>query len=124
MSISSNASSLTTSSSSPSTRTIQPALPASTYTDYLGGLMSGPSITVGTGSGGNNPVSNFTLPAHSVAVWQYTSTASTPEVGSIGPTLGQSGVKVTIAGKGFGTSTGTVLVGTTSATINNWSSTS
>jgi glycosidase len=100
------------------------ALPATTYTDYLGGLMSGPSITVTTGSGGNNPVSNFTLPAHSVAVWQYTSTASAPEVGSIGPTLGQSGVKVTIAGKGFGTSTGTVLVGTTSATIDSWSSTS
>ena len=51
----------------------------------------------------------FTLPAHSVAVWQYTSTASAPEVGSIGPTLGQPGVKVTIAGKGFGTSTGSVL---------------
>jgi glycosidase len=100
------------------------ALPATTYTDYLGGLMSGPSITVSTGSGGNNPVSTFTMPAHSVAVWQYTSTASAPEVGSIGPTLGQSGVKVTIAGKGFGSSPGTVLVGTTSATINSWSSTS
>src|SRR5207302_7836004 len=70
------------------------------------------------------PVSTFTLPAHSVAVWQFTSTASTPEVGSIGPTLGQSGVRVTLAGKGFGTSTGTVLVGTTTATINSWSSTS
>lgn len=100
------------------------ALPATTYSDYLGGLMSGPSITVTTGSGGNNPVSTFTLPAHSVAVWQYTSSASAPEVGSIGPTLGQSGVKVTIAGKGFGPNTGTVLVGTTSATINSWSSTS
>jgi len=100
------------------------ALPAGAYTDYLGGLMSGPSITVSTGSGNNNPVSNFTMPAHSVAVWQFTSTASAPEVGSIGPTLGQPGVKVTIAGKGFGTTNGTVLVGTTSATIDSWSSTS
>ena len=100
------------------------ALPAANYTDYLGGLMSGPSVTVMNGTGGNNPVSNFTLPAHSVAVWQYTSTASAPEVGSIGPTLGQPGVKVTIAGKGFGTSTGSVLVGTTAATINSWTSTS
>jgi len=100
------------------------ALPAANYTDYLAGLMSGPSITVTTGSGGNNPVSSFTMPAHSVAVWQYTSTASAPEVGSIGPTLGQAGMVVTIAGKGFGTSQGTVLVGTTSATINSWSSTS
>ncbi len=100
------------------------ALPPANYTDYLGNLMGGPSITVTTGTGGNNPVSNFTLPAHSVAVWQYTSTTSTPEVGSIGPTLGQPGVVVTIAGKGFGTSTGTVLVGTTAATVNSWSSTS
>lgn len=100
------------------------ALPAANYSDYLSGLMSGPSITVMNGTGGNNPVSTFTLPAHSVAVWQSTSTASSPEVGSIGPTLGQSGVKVTIAGKGFGASTGTVLVGATAATINTWSSTS
>ncbi|HEY3927578.1 MAG TPA: alpha-amylase family glycosyl hydrolase [Candidatus Koribacter sp.] len=100
------------------------ALPSGNYTDYLGGLMSGPSITVNTGSGGNNPVTNFTMPAHSVAVWQVTSTASTPEAGSIGPTLGQPGVKVTIAGKGFGSAQGSVLVGTTAATINSWSATS
>jgi hypothetical protein len=86
--------------------------------------MGGFSATVSTGSGGNNPVSNFTLPAHSVAVWQYTSAASAPEVGSIGPTVGQPGMVVTIAGKGFGTATGTVLVGTTAAAINSWSSTS
>jgi glycosidase len=102
---------------------VNTALPAANYTDFLGGLMSGPSITVMTGTGGNNPVSSFTMPAHSVAVWQYTSTASAPEVGSIGPTLGQSGVKVTIAGKGFGTATGSVLVGSTAATVNSWSST-
>ncbi len=100
------------------------ALPSGNYTDYLGGLMSGPGITVTTGSGGNNPVTGFTIPAHSVAVWQFNSTATVPEVGSIGPTLGQAGVKVTIAGKGFGSSTGSVLVGTTAATINSWSSTS
>ena len=100
------------------------ALPSGNYTDYLGGLMSGPGITVTTGSGGNNPVTGFTMPAHSVAVWQYNSTATSPEVGSIGPTLGQAGIKVTIAGKDFGSSTGSVLVGTTAATINSWSSTS
>ena len=100
------------------------ALPAAEIVGIVGGLMSGPSITVTNGSGGNNPVSSFTLPAHSVAVWQYTSSASAPEVGSIGPTLGQPGVVVTIAGKGLGSSTGSVLVGTTTATINSWSSTS
>ena len=100
------------------------ALPSGNYADYLGGLMSGPGITVTTGSGGNNPVTGFTMPAHSVAVWQYTSTATAPEVGSIGPTLGQAGVKVTIAGKDFGSSTGSVLVGSTAATVNSWSSSS
>ncbi|HEV7523125.1 MAG TPA: carbohydrate-binding module family 20 domain-containing protein, partial [Candidatus Angelobacter sp.] len=63
------------------------------------------------------------LPAHTVAVWQATVTANAPQVGSIGPTVGQSGVRVTIAGKGFGASTGTVLFGTTAASIVTWSDT-
>jgi len=100
------------------------ALPAGTYSDYLGGLLGGFSLTVNSGSGGNNPTNNFTLPAHTVAVWQYTSTATAPEVGSIGPTVGQSGLKVTIAGKGFGSSTGSVLFGTTGASISSWSDSS
>jgi glycosidase len=100
------------------------ALPAGTYSDYLSGLLGGSSLTVTTGSGNNNPANNFTLPAHTVAVWQFTSTASAPEVGSIGPTLGQPGMKVTIAGKGFGTSTGSILFGTTAATIQSWSDSS
>ncbi len=97
------------------------SLPAGGYSDYLGGIMGGLSITAGTGTGGNNPVTTFTLPAHSVSVWQFNSTATTPEVGSIGPTQGQSGTKVTIAGKNFGSSTGSVLIGTSAATINSWS---
>jgi len=54
-------------------------------------------------------------------VWQVTNTATTPEVGSIGHTSAQPGVSVTIAGKGFGTSTGSVLFGTTAATVTSWS---
>jgi glycosidase len=100
------------------------ALPAGTYTDYLGGLMGGSSIVVGTGTGGNNPVTGFTLPAHTVAVWQVVGTVPAPEVGSIGPTVGQPGMKVTIAGQGFGTATGTVTVNGTTATVNSWSATS
>ena len=100
------------------------ALPAGTYTDYLGGLLGGFNLTVNSGSGGNNPTNNFTLPPHTVAVWQYTSAATSPEVGSIGPTVGQPGMKVTIAGKGFGTSTGSVLFGSTAASISSWSATS
>ena len=97
------------------------ALPAGTYADYLAALLGGSSITVNNGTGGNNPVSTFTLPAHAVAVWQFTSTASAPEVGSIGPTVGQPGVTVTVAGKGFGSTTGSVLVGATAGTVKSWS---
>ena len=38
--------------------------------------------------------------------------------------MGQPGLAVTIAGKGFGTATGRVLFGTTAATISSWSDTS
>ena len=99
------------------------ALPAGSYSDYLAGLLGGFGITVSTGPGGNNPVSAFTLPAHTAAVWQTTAAATSPEVGSIGPTVGQSAVQVTIAGKGFGSSTGSVLFGATAASIVSWSDT-
>jgi glycosidase len=97
------------------------ALPAASYSDYLGGLLGGFSITVTSGAGGNNPANAFTLPAHTVAVWQATGPASAPEVGSIGPRVGQPGMQVTIAGKGFGSTAGSVLFGTTEATIVSWS---
>ena len=97
------------------------SLPAGTYSDYLTGLLGGSSLTVTTGTGGNNPANNFTLPVHTVAVWQSTGTPAAPEVGSIGPTLGQPGMNVTIAGKGFGTSNGQVLFGTAAATVRSWS---
>src|SRR5678816_2531127 len=100
------------------------SLPAGGYSDYLSGLVGGSSISVSTGSGGNNPVTTFTLPAHTVAVWQFTEGASTPQIGSIGPTAGQPGVKTVIAGKNFGSTMGTVKFGTTTATVNSWSPTS
>ena len=99
------------------------ALPAGSYSDYLAGLLGGFGITVSAGTGGNNPVTAFSLPAHTVAVWQATAAAAAPEVGSIGPTVGQSGTVVTIAGKGFGPTAGSVLFGTTAATIASWSDT-
>lgn len=99
------------------------SLPAGTYTDYLTGLLGGLSITVTAGSGGNNPVTNFTLPAHTVSVWQLAEGSAPPEVGSIGPTTGQPGVKVTVAGGNFGATAGSVKFGTTTATINSWSPT-
>lgn len=97
------------------------ALPPGIYSDYLSGLLGGSGLRVTAGSGGNNPANNFTLPAHTVAVWQSVGTPSAPEVGSIGPTLGQPGMKVTIAGKGFGTATGQVLFGSMAASVQLWS---
>ena len=99
------------------------ALPVGTQADNLTALLGGVSITVGSGSGGNNPVTTFTLPAHAVSVWQFTEGAASPEIGSLGPTAGQPGVKTMIAGRNFGTTTGTVKFGTTTATVNSWSPT-
>jgi len=99
------------------------ALPAGNYSDYMTALLGGVPISVSSGSGGNNPVATFNLPAHTVSVWQFTEGPATPQIGSIGPTVGQSGVKVTIAGRNFGSATGTVKFGTTNATINSWSPT-
>ena len=99
------------------------SLPAGTYADNLTGLLGGLSITVGSGTGGNNPVTTFTLPAHTVSVWHFVEGAGAPQIGSIGPTLGQAGVKVTIGGKNFGSTTGTVKFGTTTATVVSWTAT-
>lgn len=98
------------------------ALPSGTYQDYLTGLMSGMSINVGNGQG-NNPVTTFTMPPHTVAVWQSKAAATSPEVASIGPTVGQPSMNVTIAGKGFGNSPGKILFGTAEAQIHSWSDT-
>lgn len=99
------------------------ALPAGAYPDYLSGLLGGFGMTVGAGTGGNNPVNTFTLPAHTVVVWQIAGMAAVPEVGSIGPPVGQSGMQVAIAGKGFGSVTGSVLMGTSAAANLSWSDT-
>lgn len=97
------------------------SLPVGTQSDYLTGLLGGVPITVGPGSANNKPVTTFTLPPHAVSVWQFTEGAGSPQIGSIGPTVGQPGVKTTIAGRNFGTTTGTVKFGTTTATVNSWS---
>jgi glycosidase len=99
------------------------SLPAGTQTDYLNGLLGGVSIKVVTGAAGNNPVNTFSLPAHSVSVWQFAQNAGAPQVGSIGPTTGQPGVRTTIAGKNFGVATGKVKFGINDAVVNSWSPT-
>jgi hypothetical protein len=100
------------------------ALPAGTYTDSLGGLQGGKSLTVTAGSGGSNPAGNYTIAPHSASVWQYQVNATAPEMGSIGPRIGQPGMTVTIAGDCFGATPGSVLFGSTAATILSWSNSS
>ena len=91
------------------------SLPPGTYGDYLGGLLGGASITVNNG-GGNNPVANFTLPAHTVAVWQFRpATPAAPLLASVGPDVAQTAVAVTLAGSFSGANT--VKFGTTAATV-------
>jgi glycosidase len=104
------------------------ALPAGSYADFLGGLLNGTGLTVGAGSGGSNPASAVTLGASSVSVWQVASAATTPSVGSIGPTVGQPGMVVTIAGDGFGAGAGSVVIGaaggaSVAAKVKTWTNT-
>lgn len=92
-------------------------LPAGAYSDYLGGLLSGNSITVGSGGA----VTPFDLGPYEVGVWQYRNAATgSPQIGAVGPTIGRSGNIVTIDGEGFGTTPGTVNFGTTPASILCW----
>ncbi len=105
------------------------ALPAGNYPDYLNRLLGGVALTVPSGNGGgSHPVSSFTLPAHSVAVWQAAGSAPGPQVGSIGPAVGQPGLRVTLAGRGFGSGVGPgfgkVFFGPTAAAIVSWSDSS
>jgi len=97
------------------------ALPAGTYNDQLTGLLGGSSITVTSGTGGNNPVNAFSLGAGKAAVWSYKTTEpSVPQLGSVAPVLTRAGNTVTLEGRGFGTS-GTVYVGSTPASVVSWS---
>jgi glycosidase len=99
------------------------ALPPGSYADYLGGLQNGNTLTVTTGNGADNPANSFTIAPASVSVWQVQGSAAAPEVGSIGPHVGQPGMTVTIAGDGFGSSAGSVRFGTTAAAIQSWTNT-
>jgi len=100
------------------------ALAPAPYTDYLSGLLGGFSIQVNAGTGGNNPVTAFNLGANTVSVWQSSTPAASPELGSLGPRVAQAGLTATLGGDGFGSSMGMVLVGTTAVTVQSWSDSS
>jgi len=95
------------------------ALPAGTYTDVLGGLLNGNNISVAS----DGSVTPFTLGVGEVAVWQYVSSSNSPLIGHIGPTMTKAGQTITIDGRGFGTTAGQVLFGTTAGTIVSWEDT-
>jgi glycosidase len=98
------------------------SLPAATYTDKLSGLLNGNSITVG--AGGSVPM--FNLAAGGVAVWSYSTAITTPTVAHVGPMLGKAGNTITIDGRGFGATKGTVFIGSTPVTgaaITSWEDT-
>jgi glycosidase len=98
------------------------ALPAGSYTDKLAGTLNGNGITVGAGGA----VPAFSLAAGAVAVWSATPAISSPLVGHVGPVLGKAGNTVTIDGRAFGTTKGTVYFGATAVTgtnITSWEAT-
>ncbi len=95
-------------------------LPAGNYSDYLHGLLTGGTgIALNVGKSG--AVDLFTLGKNQVAVWQYTAPEpATPEVGSVGPQLTHAGDQLVIDGQGFSGTQGKVVIGTTKATVTNW----
>jgi glycosidase len=104
---------------------LKTSLPPGPQTDYLGGLLGGPALTV-KGTAGANSVATFSVPPHSVGVWQFTAGTGGPQAGSVGPTAAQPGVKVTVGGQNFGTTKGAVKLGTTAipaGQIVSWSAT-
>jgi len=98
-------------------------LPAGSYTDVLNGVgLNGNNITVAA----NGAVGNFTLAAGAVAVWQYTAAVTAPKLGHVGPNMSAPGKTVTIDGRGFGATKGTVKFGSTTvsgANILSWEDT-
>lgn len=93
-------------------------LPSGSYNDYLGGMLSGNSITVGT----NGAVTSFDLGPTEVGVWEFRqSNTSVPQIGAVGPTMGRAGDLVTVDGDGFGTTPGNVYFSSTSASVQCWS---
>ena len=100
------------------------SLPQGSYSDVLGGLLGGGTLTVGKGSNGTNPVQGYNLHGGQAAVWSYNEPAQdTPEIGNIGPTMGRPGDIVSVTGSNFGSSAGTLSIDGVPAIIDQWSPT-
>jgi len=94
------------------------ALPPGQYEDYLQRRFGGTSVQVTA-----SKVDGLTLAPHSVSIWTYTPNNPAPQIGSIFPRRAQPGVKVNIAGNGFGKTPGTVKFGDADAAMDSWSDT-
>lgn len=94
------------------------SLPDGTYSDQLGSLLNGSSITVNNGS-----VNSFNLAPGASAVWQYIAPSNSPNIGNVAEPMAEPGQNVVIDGRGFGNTQGTVSFGTTAATVTSWSDT-
>ena len=93
-------------------------LPAGNYSDVMNGLLGGNGITVS----GSGAVSNFTLGAGASAVWEFTKTdAANVAIGNVDPGMGIAGNEITITGRGFGDTAGSVAFGDTTASVIDWS---
>lgn len=99
------------------------SLPQGTYADYLGGLENGGNgiNLVVSDNGGNNPATAFTFPAGSAFVWQYSGSASGPQIGTVSPPVADPGTTVTILGHGFGNTAQTLEIGGVTAAVSAWS---
>lgn len=93
------------------------SLPDGSYSDVLQNICGGGTLTVSNGA-----IGSYYLGAGQCAVWQYSATSeSAPIIGNIDPLVGIEGNTVTISGRGFGSSVGSVKLGTVSATVTSWS---
>ncbi len=82
------------------------ALPPGTYSDYLNNKLGGGSLAVSAGPNNNNPAGNLTLPAHSVAIWNYDpADLIEPALASVLPAVAQPGVQIMLNGSFSGNNT-------------------
>ena len=96
--------------------TVNTDLPAGSYEDYLGGMLSG-SGTQASASENGTAINAIELSGGEVDVWAYDAqTVATPEIGDVVSTMGRAGNTVYIYGDGLDGDT-TVWFGDTEAQI-------
>jgi glycosidase len=93
------------------------SLPIGSYSDELGGLLFGASMSV-TNVSGQNKIGSFGLSGGEVNVWSYNPSLGTtiPRIGDVVSTQGRAGNKVYIYGTGLGGSI-TVKFDATNASV-------